>query len=228
VGTDLHRPTAGRPRAGQTRAARFVGARDRTLRRSPPGRRGARARARKQGAIHGELDGGALTHRRARTPASKPRRRRFSLSSAVAMAVASAPWLPPRSVEREGGGENDARVWGAATATRFCSGENRGRPSDPNQRPRERLAFWAGKRPRRAGEGTPRRAVSAAWPLAVGPRAQGRVAEQAAGRFCSLAAEQCYSFYCFFYFSRSNFNSFLNEFVYSLISIQFCTNVYIV
>ena len=87
------------------------------------------------------------------------------------MAVASALWLPLRSVEREGGGENDARVWGAATATRFCSGENRGRPSDPNQRPRERLAFWAGKRPRRAGEGTPRRAVSAAWPLAVGPRA---------------------------------------------------------
>jgi len=104
VGTDLHRPTAGRPRAGQTRAARFVGARDRTLRRSPPGRRGARARARKQGAIHGELDGGALTHRRARTPASKPRRRRFALSSVAAMAVASAPWLPLRRVEREGGG----------------------------------------------------------------------------------------------------------------------------
>jgi len=104
VGTHLHRPTAGRPRAGQTRAARFVGARDRTLRRSPPGRRGARARARKQGAIHGELDGGALTHRRARTPASKPRRRRFVLSSAAAMAVASAPWLPLRRVEREGGG----------------------------------------------------------------------------------------------------------------------------
>ena len=104
VGTDLHRPTAGRPRAGQTRAARFVGARDRRLCRSPPGRRGACARARKQGAIHGELDGGALTHRRARTPASKPRRRRFVLSSAAAMAVASAPWLPLRRVEREGGG----------------------------------------------------------------------------------------------------------------------------
>ena len=104
VGSDLHRPTAGRPRAGQIRAARFVGARDRTLRRSQPGRRGARARARKQGAIHGELDGGALTHRRARTPASKPRWRRFVLSSAAAMAIASAPWLPLRLVEREGGG----------------------------------------------------------------------------------------------------------------------------
>ena len=104
VGTDLHRPTAGRHRAGQTRAARFVGARDRTLRRSPPGRRGARARARKQGAIDGEFDGGALTHWRARIPARKPRRRRFVLSSAAAMAVASAPWLPLRRVEREGGG----------------------------------------------------------------------------------------------------------------------------
>ena len=76
VGTHLHRPTAGRPRAEQTRAARFVGARHSMLRRSLPGRRGARARARKRGAIHGELDGGALTHRRARAPASKPRWRR--------------------------------------------------------------------------------------------------------------------------------------------------------
>ena len=209
MGTDLHRPTAGRHRAGQTRAARFVGARDRTLRRSPPGRRGARARARKQGAIHGELDGGALTHRRARTPASKPRRRRFALSSAAAMAVASAPWLPLRSVEREGGGENDARVWGAATATRFCSGENRGRPSDPNQRPRERLAFWAGKRPRRAGEGTPRRAKSAARPLAVGPRAHEEVAERAMGRFSSLGRPMILIFHCFFFFfPEANFNSF--------------------
>jgi len=54
------------------------------------------------------------------------------------------------------------------------------------------------------------------------------VAEQAVGRFCSWADEQCFSFYCFFYFSRSNFNSFLNGFDYSLISIQFCTNVFIV
>ena len=38
------------------------------------------------------------------------------------------------------------------------------------------------------GRGTPRRADSAARPLAVGPRAQGKVAKQAAGRFCSWAA----------------------------------------
>ena len=151
----------------------------------------------------------------ARSPTGERARRRASRGGAALPAPPGhhGQWpSPPRSVEREGGGENDARVWGAATATRFCSGENRGRPSDPNQRPRERLAFWAGKRPRRAGEGTPRRAVSAAWPLAVGPRAQGRVAEQAAGRFCSWAAEQCFSFYCFFYFSRSNFNSFFEWF----------------
>ena len=167
----------------------------------------------------------------ARSPSGERARRRASRDGAIPLAPPGhhGQWpSSPRSVEREGGGENDARVWGAATATRFCSGENRGRPSDRDQRPRERLAFWAGKRPRRAGEGTPRRAISAAWPLAVRPRAQGRVAEQAVGRFCSWAAEQCSSFYCFFYFSRSNFNSFLNGFDYSLISIQFCTNVFIV
>ena len=38
------------------------------------------------------------------------------------------------------------------------------------------------------GEVTPRRADSAARPLAVGPRAQVKVAEQAAGRFCFWAA----------------------------------------
>jgi len=79
-----------------------------------------------------------------------------------------------------------------------------------------------------AGEGTLRRADSAARPLAVGPRAQEKVAEQAAGRFLLLGCLISVLFYCFFYFSRSNFNSFLNVFDYSLISIQFCTNVFIV
>ena len=100
VGTDLHRPTAGRHRAGQTRAARFVGARDRTLRRSPPGRRGARARARKQGAIHGELDGGALTHRRARAGEQAAVAPPCPLRPAT---MASGRHL--RCVEREGGGK---------------------------------------------------------------------------------------------------------------------------
>ena len=64
----------------------------RSRRLAAPGRWGARARARKQGAIHGELDGGALTHRRARTPASKPRRRRHGLlAGARARQRVSAP-----------------------------------------------------------------------------------------------------------------------------------------
>ena len=110
----------------------------------------------------------------------------------------------------------------------FCSGDNRGRPSDRDQRLQERFAFWAGKRPMRAGRGTPRRADSAARPLAVGPRAQGKVAEQAAGWFMLLGRLNSVFVLLFFYYSRSNFNSFLNGFDHSLISIQFCTNVFIV
>ena len=180
VGTDLHRPTAGRHRAGQTRAARFVGARDRTLRRSPPGRRGAHARARKQGAIHGELDGGALTHRRARTPASKPRRRRFALSSAAAMAVASAPWLPLRSVEREGGGENDARVWGAATATCFLF-RRKPRTSVRSKSTAARASRLLGRQAAQAGGGGDA-AAGRFGGLAVGCRASGPSKGGRAGR----------------------------------------------
>ena len=110
----------------------------------------------------------------------------------------------------------------------FCSGENRGQPSDRDQRPRERLAFWTGKRPMWAGRGTPRRADSAARPLAVGPRAQGKVANQDAGRFLLLGRLNSVSFYCFSIFSEAISIVFLNGFDYSLISIQFCTNVFIV
>ena len=110
VGTHLHCPTAGRPRAEQTCAARFVGARHRMLRRSPPGRWGARARARKRGAIHGELDGGALTHQRARAPASKPRWHRPAHSARPPWpaAIASVSWR-----EKTGRQTMNARVPGS-------------------------------------------------------------------------------------------------------------------
>ena len=54
----------------------------------------------------------------------------------------------------------------------------------------------------RAGEGTPRRADSAARPLAVGPRAQGKVAEQAAGRFFLLGRLISVLFYRFSIFQK--------------------------
>jgi len=55
----------------------------------------------------------------------------------------------------------------------------------------------------RAGEGMPRRANSAARPLAVGPRAQEEVAEQAAGRFLLLGRVLSVLFYRFFYFPEA-------------------------
>ena len=115
VGTHLHRPTAGRPRAEQTCAARLVGAQHRMLRRSLSGRRGARARARKQGAIHGELDGGALTQRRARAPASKPRWRRSARSARPPwpVAVASVAW------REKGEGKNELGFGDAASSSGF-------------------------------------------------------------------------------------------------------------
>ena len=115
MGTDLHRPTAGRSRAGQTRAARFVGVRDRTLRRSPPGRRGARAHARKRGAIHGELDGGALTQRRARAPASKPRWRRPAHSAGPPWPAAAASVLR----REKGEGKNELGFEGRRVVVGF-------------------------------------------------------------------------------------------------------------
>ena len=55
-------------------------------------RRGARARAPKRGAVNGELDGGALTQRRSRAPASKPRQHRLVILSAVTMAATAVSW----------------------------------------------------------------------------------------------------------------------------------------
>ena len=136
--------------------------------------------AREPGAIHGELDGGALTHRRARTPASKPRRCRFALSSAVAMAVASAPWLPPRSVEREGGGENDARVWGAATATRFLF-RRKPRTSVRSKSTAARASRLLGRQAAQAGGGGDA-AAGRFGGLAVGCRASGPRKGGRAGR----------------------------------------------
>ena len=64
------------------------------------------------------------------------------------------------------------------------------------------------------------------WLSGLGPKE--RWPSRPRAGFASGPPKQCSSFYCFFYFSRSNFNSFLNGFDYSLISIQFCTNVFIV
>jgi len=80
----------------------------------------------------------------------------------------------------------------------------------------------------RAGEGTPRRADSVARPLAVGPRAQEEAAKQAVGQFLLLGRLISFSFLCFFYFPKAISIVFLNGLDYSLISIQFCTNVFIV
>jgi len=100
--------------------------------------------------------------------------------------------------------ENEPRVCGRRVVAEFCSREKSARPSDRDQQPRERLAFWAGKRPIQAGEGTPRRAKSAARPLAVGPRAHEEVAERAVGRFSSLGRPMILIFHCFS-FSRSKY-----------------------
>ena len=65
-------------------------------------RRDARARARKPSAVNGELDGGALPHRRARAPASKPRWRRPAHSARPPWpaAVASVSWGEKMGRER--------------------------------------------------------------------------------------------------------------------------------
>ena len=136
----------------------------------------------------------------ARSPSGERARRRASRDGAVPLAPPGhhGQWpSPPRSVEREGGGENDARVWGAATATRFCSGENRGRPSDRDQRPRERLAFWAGKRPMRRGRGRrdgPFRRPGR-WLSGLGPKERWPSGPRAG--FLLLGRLNSVSFYCF-------------------------------
>ena len=76
---------------------------------------GARAAS---GATARPLEGGALARGRVRTPANGPAAAPppFPANRAV---VASTQWLPPLVERGKGEGENDPRVWGAATATRF-------------------------------------------------------------------------------------------------------------
>ena len=75
---------------------------------------GARAAS---GATARPLDGGALAWGRVRTPANGPAAAPppFPANRAV---IASTQWLPPLVERGKGEGENDPRVWGAATATR--------------------------------------------------------------------------------------------------------------
>jgi len=128
----------------------------------------------------------------ARSPSGERARRRASRDGAVPPAPPGhhGQWPSPlRSVEREGGGENDARVLGRGDGD---AGFDLAKTAD------DRPIVINGHEivsppglvdgPCGRGEGTPRRADSAARPLAVGPRAQGKVAEQAAGRFCFWAA----------------------------------------
>ena len=63
-----------------------------------PGRRGRTRKARELGSVHGRLDGGALTLRRARAPASKPRWRRPARSTRPPwpVAVAAVQWREKR------------------------------------------------------------------------------------------------------------------------------------
>ena len=197
VGTHLHRPTAGLPHAGQIRAARFVGARHRMLRRSPPGRRGARARAPKRGTIHGELDGGALTHRRARAPASKPRWRRHAHSAGPPRpaAVTSVSWR--EKTERE----NEPRVCGRRGVAEFCSREKSARPSDLDRRRRT-----AGNGGRRTGQFGPKRGAAPGrfGGLAIGCWAEGPSVARAerAGPISCLGCFNSESFKLFFYFPK--------------------------
>ena len=76
------------------RSPDFTAQRSRRL--AAPGRRGRARGAREHGSVHGRLDGGALTLRRARAPASKPRWRRPARSPRPPMAAAVC--------ERKGGG----------------------------------------------------------------------------------------------------------------------------
>ena len=56
-----------------------------------------------------------------------------------------------------------------------------------------------------AGEGMLRRADSAAWPLAVGPRAQEEAAEKAAGRILLRGRLISVLFYRFYYIFQKQF-----------------------
>ena len=106
-------------------------------------------------------------------------------------------------MEGERGGANDLGFADAAEPTGF----------DPAKRADDRPIKIGGRDsvsphglangPCGQGEGTPRRADSAARPLAVGPRAQEKVAEQAAGRFCFWAACTVFRFIVFSIFPEA-------------------------
>ena len=179
--------------------------------------------ARKRGSVHGRLDGGALTLWRARAPASKPRRRRPARSARPPgpVAVASVAWREMGERKNELGFEGRRVVVGFDPANRAgdrpikIDGRDRASPPGLAGGPCGRGRGRRGGPIRRPGR----------WLSGLGPKERWPSRPRAGlllGRLNSAL------FYCFFYFSRSNFNSFLNEFVYSLISIQFCTNVYIV
>ena len=163
-----------------------------------PGRWGRACGAREPGAIHGELDGGALTHRRARAPASKPRWRRPAHS-------AGPPWpAAVASVSRreKGEGKNELGFEGRRVVVGFDPAKRAGDRSIKIDGPDRASPPGPAGGPCGRGEETPRRADSAARPLAVGPRAQGKVPEQAAGRFASGPPEQCLVLLFFLFFQK--------------------------
>src|SRR6185437_8297979 len=81
------------------RSPDFTAQRSRRL--AAPGRRGHACGAREHGSVHGRLDGGALTLRRARAPASKPRWCRPTRSARPPWPVAVASVSSRKKTERE-------------------------------------------------------------------------------------------------------------------------------
>ena len=167
---------------------------------------------------------GERARRRARAPASKPRWRRPARSARPPwlVAVASVAWREKEEGKNELGFEGRRVVVGFDPANR--AGD---RPIKIDGRDRASPPGLAGGP---CGRGRGRRGGPiqrpGRWLSGLGPK-EWWPSRPRAG-FASGPPKQCSSFYCFFYFSRSNFNSFLNGFDYSLISIQFCTNVFIV
>jgi len=170
----------------------------RSRRLAAPGRWGCACGAREPGAIHGELDGGALTHWRARAPASKPRWRRPAHSDGPPRPAAVA------SVSRKekGEGKNELGFDGRRVVVGFDPAKRAGDRSIKIDGPDRASPPGPAGGPCGRGEETPRRADSAARPLAVGPRAQGKVPEQAAGRFASGPPEQCLVLMFFLFFQK--------------------------
>jgi len=170
----------------------------RSRRLAAPGRWGCACGAREPGAIHGELDGGTLTHRRARAPASKPRWRRPAHSAGPPRPAAVA------SVSRKekGEGKNELGFDGRRVVVGFDPAKRAGDRSIKIDGPDRASPPGPAGGPCGRGEETPRRADSAARPLAVGPRAQGKVPEQAAGRFASGPPEQCLVLMFFLFFQK--------------------------